>query len=292
MVAPSVLMGRSQSVPEMRTTLTEGVEESLGPMGSTQIVPGTILTTTEAADLPEKTSPEFALVLEVAQSQPASLIAPETRLTLSEGVEVSQIPMDPTQTAPELAQTAPVLVLPELPGIVDVGEGSASSAIVLPVPKAQLSVHGLTEAQTWFLGWLRDGTRNHNLLGAIDCFEVGTRRSNEVAPPPVCPIELPKLKAKLRDRGRRQGECGSKLGSFYGGKTRGLLRLGEGYFRGSGLRRLGRFCGVCRGCVGFAGVVWSVLMGFFVGCCLGLLLLVLWVLLMSLGRLLGAFRRS
>jgi hypothetical protein len=195
--AGSVLMGRSQSVPEMRTTLTEGVEESLGPMGSTQIVPGTILTATEAADLPEKTSPEFALVLEVAQSQPASLIAPETRLTLSEGVEVSQIPMDPTQTAPELAQTAPVLVLPELPGIVDVGEGSASSATVLPVPKAQLSVHGLTEAQTWFLGWLRDGTRNHNLLGAIDCFEVGTRRSNEVAPPPVCPIELPKLKAKL-----------------------------------------------------------------------------------------------
>jgi hypothetical protein len=67
----------------------------------------------------------------------------------------------------------------------------------MPVPKAQLSVHGLTEAQTWFLGWLRDGTRNHNLLAAIDCFEVGTRRKNEVAPPPVCSIELPKLKAKL-----------------------------------------------------------------------------------------------
>jgi hypothetical protein len=198
--AGSVLMGRSQSVPEMRTTLTEGVEESLGPMGSTQIVPGTILTATEAADLPEKTSPESALVLEVAQSPPASLIVPETRLTLSEGVEVSQIPMDPTQLvllAPELAQTAPVLVLPELPGIVEVSEGSVSSATVLPVPKAQLSVHGLTEAQTWFLGWLRDGTRNHNLLAAIDCFEVRTRRKNEVAPPPVCSIELPKLKAKL-----------------------------------------------------------------------------------------------
>jgi hypothetical protein len=69
--------------------LTEVVEESLGPMGSTQIVPGTILTATEAADLPEKTSPEFALVLEVAQSPPASLIASETRLTLSERVEVS-----------------------------------------------------------------------------------------------------------------------------------------------------------------------------------------------------------
>jgi hypothetical protein len=35
------------------------------------------------------------------------------------------------------------------------------------------------------------------LLAAIDCFEVGTWRKNEVAPPPVCSIELPKLKAKL-----------------------------------------------------------------------------------------------
>jgi hypothetical protein len=35
-----VLMGRSQLVPEMRSTSTEGVEESMGPMGSTQIVPG------------------------------------------------------------------------------------------------------------------------------------------------------------------------------------------------------------------------------------------------------------
>jgi hypothetical protein len=102
----SVLMGCSQLVPEMRLTSTEGVEESLGPMGSTQIVSGTILTATEAADLPGKTSPEFALVLEVAQSPLASLIVPETRLTLTEGLEVSQIPMDPTQLvllSPELA---------------------------------------------------------------------------------------------------------------------------------------------------------------------------------------------
>jgi hypothetical protein len=206
-------------------------------------VPGTILTATEAADLPKKISPEFALVLEVAQSPPASLIVPETRLPLSEGVEVSQIPMDPTQLvllSPELAQTSPVLVLPELPGIVDVSEGSASSATVLPVPKAHISVHGLTEAQTWFLGWLRDGTRNHNLLAVIDCFEVGTRRKNEVAPPPVCPIELPEVEGEAcMDRGRRQGECGSKLGSFYGGKTRGLLRLGEGYFSGFGFEAIG-----------------------------------------------------
>jgi hypothetical protein len=74
-VRVSVLLGCTQIV--LATSLnpisvgspwssTEGVEESLGPMGSTQIVPGTILTATEAADLPEKTSPEFALVLEVA----------------------------------------------------------------------------------------------------------------------------------------------------------------------------------------------------------------------------------
>jgi hypothetical protein len=148
-VGVSVLLGCTQIVPATSLnpipvgspwSSTEGVVESLGPMGSTQIVPGTILTATEAADLPEKTSPEFALVLEVAQSPPASQIVPETRLTSTEGVEVSQIPMDPTQPvllSPELAQTAPVLVLPEFPGIVEVNEGSVSSATVLPVPKAQ-----------------------------------------------------------------------------------------------------------------------------------------------------------
>jgi hypothetical protein len=184
-VGVSVLLGCTQIVPA--TSLN-------------QIVPGTILTATEVADLSEKTSPEFALVLEVAQSPPASQIVPEMRLTLTEGVEVSQIPMDPTQPvllSPELAQNAPVLVLPELPGIVEASEGSVSSATVLPVPKAQLSVHGLTEAQAWLLGWMRDGTRNHALLGVIGCFEVGTRRKNVVAPPPVCSEELPKLKAKL-----------------------------------------------------------------------------------------------
>jgi hypothetical protein len=182
-VGVSVLLGCTQIVPATSLnpipvgspwSSTEGVVESLGPMGSTQIVPGTILTATEAADLPEKTSPE--------------------------GVEVSQIPMDPTQPvllSPELAQTAPVLILPEFPGTVEVSEGSVSSATVPPVPKAQLSVHGLTETQAWLLGWLRDGTRNHALLGVIGCFEVGTRRRNVVAPPPVCSEELPKLKAKL-----------------------------------------------------------------------------------------------
>jgi hypothetical protein len=135
--ADSILMGRSQLVPEMRSTSTEGVEESPGPVGSTQIVLGTILAATEAADFPEKTSPEFALVLEVAQSPSASQIVPETRLTLTERVEVSQILMDPTQfvlLTSEPAQTTLVLVQPEIPSLVDVSEGFVSSAIVLPVP--------------------------------------------------------------------------------------------------------------------------------------------------------------
>jgi hypothetical protein len=128
----SVQMGCSELVPEMGLTSTEGDEESPVPMVSTQIVPETILTATEAAAIPEKTSPEISLVS-------SSMEMPV----------VTQIPMDHTQLvllAPELAQTAPVLVLPELPGTVEVSEGSVSPATVLPVPKAQLSVHGLTVA--------------------------------------------------------------------------------------------------------------------------------------------------
>jgi hypothetical protein len=61
-VGDSVLLGCTQIVPATSLnpipmgspwSSTEGVEESLGPMGSTQIVPGTILTATEAADLPK-----------------------------------------------------------------------------------------------------------------------------------------------------------------------------------------------------------------------------------------------
>jgi hypothetical protein len=58
-------------------------------------------------------------------------------------------------------------------------------------------VNGLTEAQAWYLEWLRDGARSQELLAAIDCFEVQTRRKNEGALPPVCPMELLKLKAML-----------------------------------------------------------------------------------------------
>jgi hypothetical protein len=187
-----VPLGPDEVMPEISDSYGEVFRADRN--GTAQIVPGTILTATEAADLPEMTSPEFALVLEVAQSPPASQIVPETRLPSTEGVEVSQIPMDPTQAvllSPELAQTAPVLVPPELPGIVE------ERGCVLPVPKAQLLVNGLTETHAWYLGWLREGTQNHALLGVIGCFEVGTRRKNEVAPPPVCPDELPKLKAKL-----------------------------------------------------------------------------------------------
>ena len=88
-------------------------------------------------------------------------------------------------------------ILPEHSGLVDVSKGSKSSATVLPVPEAQLLVNGLTEAQAWFLGWLRDGTRSLELLDAIECIEVQTRRKNEVGPPPVCSMELPKLKVML-----------------------------------------------------------------------------------------------
>jgi hypothetical protein len=42
-----------------------------------------------------------------------------------------------------------------------------------------------------------------------------------------------------RDTGRKQRECGSKLGSFYCGKPGGLLRLGKGNFRGYGYKVFG-----------------------------------------------------
>jgi hypothetical protein len=58
-------------------------------------------------------------------------------------------------------------------------------------------VNVLTEAQAWYLGWLRDGTQSHEMLAAIDRFEVQTRRNNEVALPPDCSMELPQLKAAL-----------------------------------------------------------------------------------------------
>jgi hypothetical protein len=80
---------------------------------------------------------------------------------------------------------------PEHFGFVDFNEGSEF------VLEAQLLVNGLTEAQAWYLGWLRNGTRSHEMLAVINRFEVQTRRKNKVAPPPVCSMELPQLKAML-----------------------------------------------------------------------------------------------
>jgi hypothetical protein len=79
-------------------------------------------------------------------------------------------------------------------------EGFEESPIVLKcheVPEPQLLVNGLTESQAWYLGWMRESTRCHEVLAAIDSIEVQTRRKNEVAPPPVCSMELLQLKAKL-----------------------------------------------------------------------------------------------
>jgi hypothetical protein len=45
--------------------------------------------------------------------------------------------------------------------------------------------------------WLRDGTRSHEMLTAIDHFEAQMWRNNEVAPPPDCSMELPQLKVAL-----------------------------------------------------------------------------------------------
>jgi hypothetical protein len=67
----------------------------------------------------------------------------------------------------------------------------------LPIPGPQLLVNGLTEVQVWYLGWLRESTRCHEVLAAIDRIEVQTRSKNEVAPPLVYSIELPQLKVKL-----------------------------------------------------------------------------------------------
>ena len=88
-------------------------------------------------------------------------------------------------------------------------------AHVLPIPEPQLLVNGLTEAQAWYLGWLRESTRCHEVLAAIDHIEVQTRRKNEVAPPPACSIELPQLKAAL-EAVTLNRETGSKFGSDIG----------------------------------------------------------------------------
>jgi hypothetical protein len=161
------------------------------------VVPSTILVALEVAQCLPEMIDTGSVLLGCSQIVPetsltpvpmgSTQIVPETILTSTEAALV-------ILSSPELTQTVPVglSISPEPFGLV-FSEGS-KSAPDLAVPEAQLLVNGLTEGQAWFLGWLRDGTRSH------DCFEVQTRRKNEVALPPVCSVELPKLKVALEAR--------------------------------------------------------------------------------------------
>ena len=94
-----------------------------------------------------------------------------------------------------------------------------------PVPESQPLVNGLTEAQAWFFGWMRQGGWNHeNLLAAVDHFEEHTRRGNEVAPPPDCSMELLQMKAELEAmmRDMYSGVITTKMGSDIGIRVRCL----------------------------------------------------------------------
>jgi hypothetical protein len=175
----SVVRGCSELVSEKGLTSTEGVEESPVLMGSTQIVPETILIATEAVAIPEKMSPKIDLVFSSIK-MPVETQRPPALL-----VEGS-IMMGSNQIVPEKCLT--------------LTEGFEESPIVLrchEVPEPQLLVNGLTESQAWFLRWMRENTRCNEVLAAIDRMEEQEQRKNEVAPPPVCSMELPQLKAKL-----------------------------------------------------------------------------------------------
>jgi hypothetical protein len=157
-----------------------------------QTVPVTLLTSLEFT----QTVP--VMVEEAPDPIDLGQIVPENTQTQGSGGGCRGSLRNPP--SPELAQTDPVgsSFSQEPSGLVDVSEGS-ESALVLAVPEAQFLDNGLTETQVWYLGWLRDSTRNHNLLAFIDCMEEDTRRKNEVAPPPpVSSMELLKLKAMLK----------------------------------------------------------------------------------------------
>jgi hypothetical protein len=115
----------------------------------------------ENPDLIEE-MPDTQVLLELGQ------ISPKNTQTATVGVSVK------LQTS-ELAQKVLVGMSssPEASGLVVSSEGPVPDP-VWAVPKAQHSVHGLTEVQAWFLGWLRDGTQNPDLLAVIDCMEAGT----------------------------------------------------------------------------------------------------------------------
>jgi hypothetical protein len=99
-------------------------------------------------------------------------------------------------------------------------DGSVSAWVYdLPTPESLPLVNGLTEAQAWFFGWMRQGGQNHeNLLTAADRFEEQMRKDNEVAPPLDCSMELPQLKAELEAamRDMYSGAITTKMGSDIG----------------------------------------------------------------------------
>jgi hypothetical protein len=108
-----------------------------------------------------------------------SLPSPVSSLTITASQPLSLAFAGSSNEPRSLSVTLTQTPSPEPSGFVDFSEGSESiSASDLPVPEAQLLVNGLTEAQAWYLGWLRDGTWSHEMLTVIDSFEVQTRRRN------------------------------------------------------------------------------------------------------------------
>jgi hypothetical protein len=89
------------------------------------------------------------------------LVTPEAALSLPAMIDVDSVLLGCTQTAPVTSLTqfsvGSTQILPSGPVVLRDGSVSVSD---LAVPEAQLLVNGLTEAQAWFLGWLRDGTRS------------------------------------------------------------------------------------------------------------------------------------
>jgi hypothetical protein len=182
----SVMMG-SLSSPEFAQIASVGVEENTVQIGSAQIVPETLLTSSEFTQTVPMVVEEAPDLIDLGQ------ISPKNTQTATVGVagEKGMLQHGFLLNLPssELAQIVSMgsSFSPKPYGLVDASERSKST-LVLAVPKAQLLVNGLSESQAWYLGWLRDGTRSHELLAIIDCFEEQTRRNNKVAPPPICPM--------------------------------------------------------------------------------------------------------
>jgi hypothetical protein len=196
----SVLMGCTQIVPETSLIPVPMVSVNLmlpelaqtsAPVGSS-ILPeqsglddfstGSVLAVPEAQLLANGLS---------ELSSESSLSVMESELAM--GIPVLESVADGSDEISVLPAFSPTssasLPSPKPSGVID--------AQVLPIPVPQLLINGLTESQAWFLGWMRENTRCHEVLAGIDSIEVQTRRKNEVAPPPVCSMELSQLKAKL-----------------------------------------------------------------------------------------------